>query len=211
VLFCIWFFVSFCVLFVCICVLYYCHRVATQLTLNISYHITSYVIYHVIYYISYHIIYHIVSYHILCVMYHIIYNCPSANVIYYISYISYHISYSIISYIVYHISYHFQLSFCQCHISYIISYSIISYCVSYIISFPVVLLPMFPVQSCIYHRRCTTSTIDTIMKSDVHIVTRLRDRQPRNRCGITGRGKRMPSSPQCSVRFWESASLPTKA
>jgi hypothetical protein len=37
-------FVSFSVLFVCICVLYYCHRVATQLQLNIYhiiYHITS--------------------------------------------------------------------------------------------------------------------------------------------------------------------------
>jgi hypothetical protein len=32
-------FVSFSVMFVCICVLYYCHRVATQLQLNISYHI----------------------------------------------------------------------------------------------------------------------------------------------------------------------------
>jgi len=32
-------FVSFSVLFVCICVLNYCHRVATQLQLNISYHI----------------------------------------------------------------------------------------------------------------------------------------------------------------------------
>jgi len=31
-------FVSFSVLFVCICVLYYCHRMATQLQLNISYH-----------------------------------------------------------------------------------------------------------------------------------------------------------------------------
>jgi hypothetical protein len=31
--------VSFCVLFVCKCVLYYWHRVATQLQLNISYHI----------------------------------------------------------------------------------------------------------------------------------------------------------------------------
>jgi hypothetical protein len=31
-------FVTFPVLFVCICVLYYCHRVATQLQLNISYH-----------------------------------------------------------------------------------------------------------------------------------------------------------------------------
>ena len=34
-------FVLFYVLFVCICVLYYCHRVATQLQLNISYHITD--------------------------------------------------------------------------------------------------------------------------------------------------------------------------
>ena len=51
---CIVCFVSFSVLFVCICVLYDCHRVATQLQLNISYHI-----------ISYHIIsYHIASYHI---------------------------------------------------------------------------------------------------------------------------------------------------
>jgi len=36
---CIVCFVSFSVFFVCICVLYYCHRVATQLQLNISYHI----------------------------------------------------------------------------------------------------------------------------------------------------------------------------
>jgi hypothetical protein len=35
---CIVCFVSFTVLFLCICVLYYCHRVATQLQLNISYH-----------------------------------------------------------------------------------------------------------------------------------------------------------------------------
>jgi len=41
---CIFRFVSFSVLFVCICILYYCHRVATQLQLNISYHI----IYHII-------------------------------------------------------------------------------------------------------------------------------------------------------------------
>ena len=34
---CIVCFVSFSVLFVCICVLYYCHRVATQLQLSISY------------------------------------------------------------------------------------------------------------------------------------------------------------------------------
>jgi len=32
-------FVLFYALFVCICVLYYCHRVATQLQLNISHHI----------------------------------------------------------------------------------------------------------------------------------------------------------------------------
>ena len=35
-------FVLFYVLFVCKCVLYYCHRVATQLQLNISYHIKFY-------------------------------------------------------------------------------------------------------------------------------------------------------------------------
>jgi len=38
---CIVCFVTFPVLFVCICVLYYCHRVATQLQLNISYIITA--------------------------------------------------------------------------------------------------------------------------------------------------------------------------
>jgi hypothetical protein len=42
VVLCIVCFVSFSVLFVCICVLYYCHRVATQLPLNMSY-------YHIIY------------------------------------------------------------------------------------------------------------------------------------------------------------------
>jgi hypothetical protein len=40
---CMYCFVSFSVLFVCICVLYYCHRVATQLQLNI-YPIISYII-----------------------------------------------------------------------------------------------------------------------------------------------------------------------
>jgi len=38
---CIVCFVPFSVLFVCICVLNYCHRVATQLQLNISYQIIS--------------------------------------------------------------------------------------------------------------------------------------------------------------------------
>ena len=83
--------VLFYVLFVCKCVLYYCHRVLTQLQLNIhrivSYPIVPYRIisYHIM---SYHIIsYHIISYHIIS--YHII---------------SYHISYHIISYHI--ISYH---------------------------------------------------------------------------------------------------------
>jgi hypothetical protein len=40
--------VLFCVLFVCQCVLYYCHRVSTQLQLNISYHI----IYNIISYLA---------------------------------------------------------------------------------------------------------------------------------------------------------------
>jgi hypothetical protein len=48
--------VLFYVLFVCKCVLYYCHRVATQLQLNISY-IISYCI------VSYIISYYIISYH----------------------------------------------------------------------------------------------------------------------------------------------------
>jgi len=34
-------FVSFSVLFVGICVLYYCHRVATHLQLNVSYHMMT--------------------------------------------------------------------------------------------------------------------------------------------------------------------------
>jgi hypothetical protein len=37
--------VVLCVLFVCICVLYYCHRVATQLQLNISYHVSHHIIF----------------------------------------------------------------------------------------------------------------------------------------------------------------------
>jgi len=58
VVLCIVCFVSFSVLFVCVCVLYYCHRVATQFQLNISYHI-SYIIHNKSYIISYPIIYHI--------------------------------------------------------------------------------------------------------------------------------------------------------
>jgi hypothetical protein len=97
--------VLFYVLFVCKCVLYYRHWVATQLQLNISYHI----IYHIV---SYHI-YHILSYHIshliipyisyrISYIYHTIYHI--------LSYI-YIISYRIISYISYHItSYHISNS-----------------------------------------------------------------------------------------------------
>jgi hypothetical protein len=44
VVLCIVCFVLFSVLFVCICVLNYCHRVATQLQLNISYHISYHII-----------------------------------------------------------------------------------------------------------------------------------------------------------------------
>ena len=91
--------VIFCVLSVCKCVLYYCHRVSTQMQLNIpSYHISYHIIsYHIIsYHISYHIIsYHIISYHIIS--YHIIsYHIISYHIISY-HIISYHISYHIIS------------------------------------------------------------------------------------------------------------------
>jgi hypothetical protein len=67
-------------LFVCICVLNYCHRVATQLQLNISYIVYHHIIYRIIYQISYPIaLNRIVSYHIIS----------------YISYVSYRISYHI--------------------------------------------------------------------------------------------------------------------
>jgi hypothetical protein len=45
--------VLFCTLFVCKCVLYYCHRVSTQLQLNVSY-ITSYMLYDIVFYHIYH-------------------------------------------------------------------------------------------------------------------------------------------------------------
>jgi hypothetical protein len=87
-------FVLFYILFVCICVLYYCHRVATQLQLNISYRI-SYHVYHIIYHI-YHIKYHIIYYIIYIISYIILYH------IYYIIYIiSYHMSYIIYNLISY--------------------------------------------------------------------------------------------------------------
>jgi hypothetical protein len=104
--------VLFCVLFACKCVLCYCHRVATQLQLNVSYHIISYRIsYHTI---SCHIMpHHIISYNIIS--YHIIYHIISYNIISYSI-----ISYRIISYHILVISYHIE--------SYhIISYHIITY------------------------------------------------------------------------------------
>ena len=64
VVLCIVCFVSFSVLFVCICVLNYCHRVTTQLQLNISYHISCTISY-ISYIISHHIISSLItSYHI---------------------------------------------------------------------------------------------------------------------------------------------------
>ena len=55
--------VVLCIVYVCICVLNYCHRVATQLQLNISYHISYRIISYIIsYYIISYIIYHIASY-----------------------------------------------------------------------------------------------------------------------------------------------------
>ena len=72
------------------------------------------------------------------------------------------------------------------------------------------LLQMLPFQSFIYHRRYIISAPGSILNCDALIVTRLRARQSRSRCGIPGKSNRMPSSPQRSVLFWGSASLPTK-
>jgi hypothetical protein len=65
---------------VLLCVLcvnvYYCHRVSTQLQLNILYYTTSY---HIIsYHIIYHISYHIIAYHII---YHVIYHIISYHML----------------------------------------------------------------------------------------------------------------------------------
>jgi hypothetical protein len=77
VVLCIVCFVSFSVLFACMCVLYYCHRVATQLQLNISYHISYIVSYHISYHITSHHItsHHITSYHITHISYIIYHIC----------------------------------------------------------------------------------------------------------------------------------------
>jgi uncharacterized protein YacL len=82
-------FVLFYVLFVSKFVLYYCHRVSTQLQLNIyriiSYHISYIISYIISYVISHHISYHIISY----ILYHIISYIISYYIIYHI--ISYHV------------------------------------------------------------------------------------------------------------------------
>jgi hypothetical protein len=101
----------------CLCVLYYCHRVATQMQLNISCHIITIISYRIVSYriISYHTIsYNIISYYItshhIIISYHILYHIIPYHIISSYHIISYHIiSYHIISsyHIIYHIiSYH---------------------------------------------------------------------------------------------------------
>jgi hypothetical protein len=105
VVICIVCFVTYSVSFLCICVLNYCHRVATQLQLNISYHIILYIIsYHISYHITsyhiYHIIYHIISYHIIS--YHIIsYHIISYHVIYTSLFILSHVYFSFSNTLIY--------------------------------------------------------------------------------------------------------------
>jgi hypothetical protein len=64
--------VLFYILFVCKFVIYYCHRVSTQLQLNISYRIIYHIPYRIISYIISYFIYHINSHHMTS--YHISHN-----------------------------------------------------------------------------------------------------------------------------------------
>ena len=142
--------IVFCVLFVCKCVLYYCHRVATQLQLNILYYIVSYIIYiishimpyiilyiiYIIYYIKSYTISHIILYiiYIIYYIYHILYQITYHST-YHIIYYMYHILYQITYHITYHISHIISYHTISYHI---ISYHIISYHISYIISYHII-------------------------------------------------------------------------